>query len=199
MGTFTRPIAFALRLLPRLLRAPPWCRLPLRLRWLRPPPHPTLDPAPPPHVVVEERKGRCRRGGRAPAALPGNAPRRGTRPPRRPHPHRPVPSAGSPARPRPLPLCAVPAPPAPWPPIPPAWPGCSCARSPGSCCRWGGPALVATPISLWGDLIRQVLGDHDDEEGAERDDPTLPHWTDELLLPRVGAEPVAGPAPTYHF
>ncbi|XP_030921612.1 LOW QUALITY PROTEIN: structure-specific endonuclease subunit SLX1-like [Geospiza fortis] len=33
-----QPISFALRLLPRLLLAPPWNRLPLRIRWLRPPP-----------------------------------------------------------------------------------------------------------------------------------------------------------------
>ncbi|XP_054035220.1 structure-specific endonuclease subunit SLX1-like [Dryobates pubescens] len=52
-----RPISFALRLLPLLLRAPPWSRLPLRLRWLRPPPGPALQPAPPDHVVVEEGVG----------------------------------------------------------------------------------------------------------------------------------------------
>ncbi|NXR19763.1 SLX1 endonuclease, partial [Cinclus mexicanus] len=48
-----RPISFALRLLPRLLRAPPWSRLPLRVRWLRPPP-PSLDLVPPDHVVQEQ-------------------------------------------------------------------------------------------------------------------------------------------------
>ncbi|OXB53408.1 hypothetical protein ASZ78_007885 [Callipepla squamata] len=52
-----QPIAFALRTLPRLLWAPPWYRLPLRLRWLRPPPCPTLCPAPPPHVVMETDPG----------------------------------------------------------------------------------------------------------------------------------------------
>ncbi|XP_050183189.1 structure-specific endonuclease subunit SLX1-like [Myiozetetes cayanensis] len=52
-----QPISFALRTLPRLLRAPPWSRLPLRLRWLRPGPRPPLEPAPPPHVVVEEGVG----------------------------------------------------------------------------------------------------------------------------------------------
>ncbi|KAM9250227.1 structure-specific endonuclease subunit SLX1 [Cariama cristata] len=80
-----RPIAFALRLLPRLLRAPPWCRLPLRLRWLRPPPFPALDPAPPPHVVVEEgavpaRKPRPRRRKRRQAA-PDTPPAEATPPP----------------------------------------------------------------------------------------------------------------------
>ncbi|NXF28246.1 SLX1 endonuclease, partial [Rhodinocichla rosea] len=50
------PISFALRLLPRLLRAPPWSRLPLRIRWLRPP-RPALELAPPPHVVEEEGAG----------------------------------------------------------------------------------------------------------------------------------------------
>lgn len=52
-----QPIAFALRMLPRLLWAPPWCRLPLRLRWLRPPPGPALCPTPPPHVVMEMSPG----------------------------------------------------------------------------------------------------------------------------------------------
>ncbi|XP_069738245.1 structure-specific endonuclease subunit SLX1-like isoform X2 [Phaenicophaeus curvirostris] len=47
----------ALRTLPLLLGAPPWRRLPLRLRWLRPPPLPPLRPPPPPHVVVEEGEG----------------------------------------------------------------------------------------------------------------------------------------------
>ncbi|XP_053825484.1 structure-specific endonuclease subunit SLX1-like [Vidua macroura] len=51
-----QPISFALRLLPRLLRAPPWSRLPLRIRWLRPP-RPALELAPPPHVVEEEGAG----------------------------------------------------------------------------------------------------------------------------------------------
>ncbi|NXP94714.1 SLX1 endonuclease, partial [Passerina amoena] len=51
-----QPISFALRLLPRLLLAPPWNRLPLRIRWLRPP-RPALELAPPPHVVEEEGAG----------------------------------------------------------------------------------------------------------------------------------------------
>ncbi|NWW42091.1 SLX1 endonuclease, partial [Panurus biarmicus] len=51
-----QPISFALRLLPRLLRAPPWSRLPLKIRWLRPP-RPALELAPPPHVVEEEGAG----------------------------------------------------------------------------------------------------------------------------------------------
>nr|XP_054510232.1 LOW QUALITY PROTEIN: structure-specific endonuclease subunit SLX1-like [Agelaius phoeniceus] len=51
-----QPISFALRLLPRLLLAPPWSRLPLRIRWLRPP-RPALELAPPPHVVEEEGVG----------------------------------------------------------------------------------------------------------------------------------------------
>ncbi|NWT96172.1 SLX1 endonuclease, partial [Urocynchramus pylzowi] len=51
-----QPISFALRVLPCLLRAPPWSRLPLKIRWLRPP-RPTLELAPPPHVVEEEGAG----------------------------------------------------------------------------------------------------------------------------------------------
>ncbi|XP_014118022.1 PREDICTED: structure-specific endonuclease subunit SLX1 [Pseudopodoces humilis] len=51
-----QPIGFALRVLPRLLRAPPWSRLPLKIRWLRPP-RPALELAPPPHVVEEEGAG----------------------------------------------------------------------------------------------------------------------------------------------
>ncbi|NXR94029.1 SLX1 endonuclease, partial [Hypocryptadius cinnamomeus] len=51
-----QPISFALRLLPRLLRAPPWSRLPLKICWLRPP-HPALELAPPPHMVEEEGAG----------------------------------------------------------------------------------------------------------------------------------------------
>ncbi|XP_068034618.1 LOW QUALITY PROTEIN: structure-specific endonuclease subunit SLX1-like [Anomalospiza imberbis] len=51
-----QPISFALRLLPRLLRAPPWSRLPLKIRWLRPP-RPALELSPPPHVVEEEGVG----------------------------------------------------------------------------------------------------------------------------------------------
>ncbi|NXR70750.1 SLX1 endonuclease, partial [Rhadina sibilatrix] len=51
-----QPISFALRLLPRLLRAPPWSRLPLKIRWLRPS-RPALELAPPPHVVEEEGAG----------------------------------------------------------------------------------------------------------------------------------------------
>ncbi|NWH94575.1 SLX1 endonuclease, partial [Aegithalos caudatus] len=51
-----QPISFALRVLPRLLRAPPWSRLPLKIRWLRPP-RPALELAPPPHVVEEEGAG----------------------------------------------------------------------------------------------------------------------------------------------
>ncbi|KAK2511807.1 hypothetical protein Q9966_016548 [Columba livia] len=55
----------------------PWNRLPLRLRWLRPPPRPLLSPAPPPHVVVEE--GAELEGRPRPA---GGRGRRRTRPPR---------------------------------------------------------------------------------------------------------------------
>ncbi|NXJ07840.1 SLX1 endonuclease, partial [Odontophorus gujanensis] len=48
-----QPIAFALRMLPRLLWATP-C---YHLRWLCSSPCPTLCPVPPPHVVVETDPG----------------------------------------------------------------------------------------------------------------------------------------------
>ncbi|XP_062956806.1 structure-specific endonuclease subunit SLX1 [Cynocephalus volans] len=42
--------AFHLRVLAHMLRAPPWARLPLTLRWLRPDFRRDLCPPPPPHV-----------------------------------------------------------------------------------------------------------------------------------------------------
>ncbi|CAM9119630.1 unnamed protein product, partial [Bubo scandiacus] len=124
-----QPIAFARRLLPRLLRAPPWRRLPLRLRWLRPPPRPRLAPAPP-RTWPWRRRGRGRR----------DKPR-----PRRPRRTRPAPTARPPPPP-PCGLCGGGRGPAPLrcPRCPlaahaPAWPMSCCARSRGSCCRWAGP------------------------------------------------------------
>ncbi|KYO29964.1 structure-specific endonuclease subunit SLX1 [Alligator mississippiensis] len=48
------PLAAALGVLAQLLRVPPWDRLPLALRWLRPGrlPAPLPDLAPPPHVPI---------------------------------------------------------------------------------------------------------------------------------------------------
>lgn len=44
--------AFHLRVLAHMLCAPPWARLPLTLRWLRPDFHQDLFPPPPPHVPL---------------------------------------------------------------------------------------------------------------------------------------------------
>lgn len=44
--------AFHLRVLAHMLRAPPWARLPLTLRWLRPDFRRELCPPPPPHVPL---------------------------------------------------------------------------------------------------------------------------------------------------
>ncbi|XP_006877127.1 PREDICTED: structure-specific endonuclease subunit SLX1 [Chrysochloris asiatica] len=44
--------AFHLRVLAHMLRAPPWARLPLTLRWLRPDFQRDLSPSPPPHVPL---------------------------------------------------------------------------------------------------------------------------------------------------
>lgn len=44
--------AFHLRVLAHMLRAPPWLRLPLTLRWLRPDFRQELSPAPPPHMPI---------------------------------------------------------------------------------------------------------------------------------------------------
>ncbi|GAB1292687.1 Structure-specific endonuclease subunit SLX1 [Apodemus speciosus] len=44
--------AFHLRVLAHMLRVPPWVRLPLTLRWLRPDFRHELCPAPPPHMPI---------------------------------------------------------------------------------------------------------------------------------------------------
>ncbi|NXP49610.1 SLX1 endonuclease, partial [Heliornis fulica] len=164
-----RPIAFALRLLPRLLRAPPWCRLPLRLRWLRPSPPPPLDPVPPRHVVVES--------GQLPARRP--RPRRRMR--RRSSAGATAPEGDTP----PAALCELCAEP--------------CQASPPLRCPRPGCLLTAHPLCLarvflrseprellpmhgacprchahllWGDLIHHHLSDHTPsaEEEVEPDE-----------------------------
>ncbi|XP_064900369.1 structure-specific endonuclease subunit SLX1-like isoform X5 [Columba livia] len=170
-GRGEQPIAFALRLLPHLLLARPWNRLPLRLRWLRPPPRPLLSPAPPPHVVVEEGAGL--EGRPRPA---GGRGRRRTRPPEATPPALATPpggcgvcggGVGGPAH---RALSSLPI-----------------GRSP----RLSGPALPAggaagaaaaegklPPVRrchahlLWGDVIGYSLGEHNQQE-AEPEEPTL--------------------------
>ncbi|XP_041523232.1 structure-specific endonuclease subunit SLX1 [Microtus oregoni] len=44
--------AFHLRVLAHMLRVPPWVRLPLTLRWLRPDFRHELSPVPPPHMPI---------------------------------------------------------------------------------------------------------------------------------------------------
>ncbi|XP_071657473.1 structure-specific endonuclease subunit SLX1 [Patagioenas fasciata] len=163
-----QPISFALRLLPHLLLAAPWKRLPLRLRWLRPPPRPPLSPAPPPHVVVEEGAG-----------LEGRPrPPRG-RGRRRPRP----PEATPPALEKPPGGCGVCG--GGWeaPPIV-RCPRCSLAAHPPCLAQrflrlepkellplWGNCPGCHAHL-LWGDLIGHSLG-QGDHEGAEPEEPAL--------------------------
>ncbi|XP_074787084.1 structure-specific endonuclease subunit SLX1-like [Athene noctua] len=176
-----QPISFALRLLPRLLRAPPWCRLPLRLRWLRPPPDHALTPAPPSHVVVEE--------GAGPPA-----------PKRRPRRTRPSPAEATP--PTPCDLCGGPweaqAPPLRCPRCPlaahaPCLANALLRPEPRELLPVGGACPRCHAPLLWGDLIRRCLG-----EGAEPE-PTPPHWTEPPPPQPGGAGPGAGPAPKRCF
>ncbi|KAM9583531.1 structure-specific endonuclease subunit SLX1 isoform 1-T1 [Trichechus inunguis] len=62
--------AFHLRVLAHMLRAPPWARLPLTLRWLRPDFRQDLCPLPPPHVPLAfgPPPPRARRRGAVPSA-----------------------------------------------------------------------------------------------------------------------------------
>ncbi|XP_033928370.1 structure-specific endonuclease subunit SLX1-like [Melopsittacus undulatus] len=182
-----QPISFALRVLPLLLRAPPWSRLPLRLRWLRPlpGPRPPLLPAPPPHVVQEE----------GPLTPPKGKGGRGRR--RRP---RPLGAEATPTEEEdtPTPACAVcgegcgPAPPplrCPRPPCPmAAHPPCL-ARSflhhePRELLPVGGACPSCHTHLLWGDLIRYSLGECDVIEGAE---PHAPALTSQGAGPPLGS------------
>ncbi|XP_052543647.1 structure-specific endonuclease subunit SLX1-like isoform X2 [Tympanuchus pallidicinctus] len=157
-----RPIAFALRMLPRLLWAPPWRRLPLRLRWLRPQPGPALHPAPPPHVVMEMDPG-------------GPKPRPRKRP------------ATTLATPPACTLCLEPCEGrtlrCPRPPCPARCHARCLAphflgAEPKELLPLGGTCPSCQQEVLWGELIG--CGDGDDEWAA-LGDPTLGHWTDELL------------------
>ncbi|XP_072207349.1 structure-specific endonuclease subunit SLX1-like [Excalfactoria chinensis] len=157
-----QPIAFALRMLPRLLWAPPWRRLPLRLRWLRPPPGPALCPAPPPHVVIE-----------IDPAGPKPRPKK-----------RPTPTL---ATPPPCTLCSEPCEGpilrCPRPPCPARCHArCLAPRflgaEPKELLPLGGTCPCCQQEVLWGELMGH--GDGDDE-WADLEDPALGHWTDELL------------------
>ncbi|XP_040399607.1 structure-specific endonuclease subunit SLX1 isoform X1 [Cygnus olor] len=187
-----QPIAFALRLLPRLLRAPPWSRLPLRLRWLRPPPSPAPGPAPPPHVVVEV----------DPRGLRPRPPRRKATPP--------ADLATAPAAlapPPPCSLCGLPCEGPDSAPLRCPRPGCLAVThalclaprflrsEPRELLPLRGACPGCQQDVLWGELIRHYHGYHDDEEEeAGLEDPELGHWTDELRL-RQGAGPARGSAP----
>uniref|UniRef100_A0A8C3BXG2 Structure-specific endonuclease subunit SLX1 C-terminal domain-containing protein n=1 Tax=Cairina moschata TaxID=8855 RepID=A0A8C3BXG2_CAIMO len=182
-----QPIAFALRLLPRLLRAPPWSRLPLRLRWLRPPPDPAPIPAPPPHMAVEV----------DPRGLRPRPPRRKATPP-----------AALATPPGNCSLCRLPCEGPDSAPLRCPRPGCPAVthalclaphflrEEPRELLPLRGACPGCQQDVLWGDLIRHYHGYHDDdEEEAGLEDPELGHWTDELLL-RWGAGPGRGSAPS---
>ncbi|XP_068779234.1 structure-specific endonuclease subunit SLX1-like [Struthio camelus] len=171
------PIAFALRLLPRLLAAPPWRRLPLRLRWLRPALGPAPGPAPPPHVTVEVDAD----------TAPRPRPKR-----RRP---RPPPSATPPATPPPAAcdLCGgrfqagagvlrCPRPGCPAAAHPPCLAGAFLRPEPRELLPLRGPCPRCHQDLLWGDLIRHHLGYRDDDSDEEEEAAASEgHWTDELL------------------
>ncbi|NWT63033.1 SLX1 endonuclease, partial [Erythrocercus mccallii] len=154
-----QPISFALRLLPRLLRAPPWSRLPLKIRWLRPL-HPTLELAPPPHVVEEEgvglprlkrKKGRSQEMGmsKAPCCLCQEA-------------------EATPLLRCPRPLCSMAA-------HPPCLARLFLAQEPLQLLPVGGACPGCHTHLLWGDLIRRCLGEAEpEEEWAETDDVIIP-------------------------
>ncbi|XP_075302130.1 structure-specific endonuclease subunit SLX1-like [Opisthocomus hoazin] len=184
-----QPIAFARRLLPRLLSAPPWCRLPLRLRWLRPPPHPPLCPTPPPHIVVEE-------GEEPPAGRTRPRRHRGTRPAVGDTPPAPA------TPPPPCDVCREPTQEAP-PPLRCPCPSCPMAAHPPCLARLflrpephellpvGGACPRCHAHLLWGDLIRHHLGYRDNEE-AEPPPCSQAHWT-----PLAGGvEPDHSPTPS---
>ncbi|XP_054664723.1 structure-specific endonuclease subunit SLX1 [Grus americana] len=194
-----RPIAFALRLLPRLLRAPPWRRLPLRLRWLRPPPHPALEPAPPRHVVVERGRFHARRprprrpAGTRPEAL-DTPPTEATPPPP------PCDLCGEPCKDEATPPLRCPRPLCPLAAHPPCLARLFLRPEPRELLPVGGACPRCHAHLLWGDLIRHHLGDPapSAEEEAEPEDHAQAHWTDQLLCPG-GAEPGAGSAPPAGF
>ncbi|XP_061299553.1 LOW QUALITY PROTEIN: structure-specific endonuclease subunit SLX1-like [Pezoporus flaviventris] len=163
-----QPISFALRVLPLLLRAPPWSRLPLRLRWLRPPPQgpAPLRPAPPPHVVQEEgalppspRKGRGRRRPR-----PRGAEATPTEEEATPTPECAL--CGEECGPAPPPL-RCPRPPCPMAAHPPCLARCFLRLEPRELLPVGGACPSCDSYLLWGDLIRYSLGEGDVIEGAE--------------------------------
>uniref|UniRef100_A0A8C3QR25 GIY-YIG domain-containing protein n=1 Tax=Cyanoderma ruficeps TaxID=181631 RepID=A0A8C3QR25_9PASS len=157
--TREQPISFALRLLPRLLLAPPWSRLPLKIRWLRPP-RPALELAPPPHVVEEEgaeplrlkrKKGRSQEVETAVSGcgLCGEA-------------------ETTPLLRCPRPRCLMAA-------HPPCLARLFLAREPRQLLPVGGVCPGCHAHLLWGDLIRHFLGEAEpEEERAEPDDVILP-------------------------
>nr|XP_041575474.1 structure-specific endonuclease subunit SLX1 [Taeniopygia guttata] len=153
-----QPISFALRVLPRLLWAPPWSRLPLRIRWLRPP-GPALELAPPNHVVQEEGAGPPRlkrKKGRSQMAEMGGG-------------------CGLCNEEQATPLLRCPRPQCNMAAHPPCLARLFLAPEPLQLLPVGGNCPGCHAHLLWGDLIRRCLGEAEpEEEWAEPDDVIIP-------------------------
>uniref|UniRef100_A0A8C3UT36 GIY-YIG domain-containing protein n=1 Tax=Catharus ustulatus TaxID=91951 RepID=A0A8C3UT36_CATUS len=150
-----QPISFALRLLPRLLRAPPWSRLPLRVRWLRPP-GPEVELAPPPHVVEEKGAGLPRLKRKKGRGLEAVGEGRG---------------CGLCEEAQATPLLRCPRPQCSMAAHPPCLARLFLAPEPQQLLPVTGTCPSCHTPLLWGDLIRRCLGEAEpEEEWAEPDD-----------------------------
>ncbi|XP_014749235.1 PREDICTED: structure-specific endonuclease subunit SLX1-like [Sturnus vulgaris] len=160
-----QPISFQLRLLPRLLRAPPWSRLPLRLRWLRPQ-RPRLELAPPPHVVEEEGAGPPRlkrRKGRGQVVEGEEEEGKGAG------------LNGVELKAQATPLLRCPHPQCSMAAHPPCLARLFLAPEPLQLLPVGGTCPSCHAPLLWGDLIRRCLGEAEPEEDwSEPDDVIIP-------------------------
>uniref|UniRef100_A0A8C3UZR4 GIY-YIG domain-containing protein n=1 Tax=Catharus ustulatus TaxID=91951 RepID=A0A8C3UZR4_CATUS len=152
-----QPISFALRLLPRLLRAPPWSRLPLRVRWLRPP-GPEVELAPPPHVVEEKGAGLPRLKRKKGRGLEAVGEGRGC-------------GLCEEVRAQATPLLRCPRPQCSMAAHPPCLARLFLAPEPQQLLPVTGTCPSCHTPLLWGDLIRRCLGEAEpEEEWAEPDD-----------------------------